>query len=62
MDIFIFPSHAEAFGIALVEAMSMGKPTICSNSDGVLDIAVDDITSYLFEKQNKESLSQNLIC
>lgn len=60
MDIFVFPSHAEAFGIALVEAMSMGKSTICSNSDGVLDIAVDGVTSYLFAKQNKESLSQKL--
>ncbi len=56
MDIFVFPSHAEAFGIALVEAMSMGKPSVCSNSDGILDIAVDNETSLLFEKKNTEDL------
>lgn len=53
MDIFVFPSHSEAFGNALVEAMAMEKPTVASNSDGVLDIAQDGITSFLF--QNKES-------
>ena len=56
MDIFVFPSHAEAFGIALVEAMSMGKPSVCSASDGVLDIAVDNDTSLLFEKKNVHDL------
>lgn len=60
LDIFVFPSHAEAFGIALAEALSMGKPSVCSNSDGVLDIAVDGVTSYLFEKQNWEDLSQKI--
>jgi glycosyltransferase involved in cell wall biosynthesis len=56
MDIFVFPSHAEAFGLALTEAMAMEKPTICSASDGVLDIAVDGVTSYLYEKRNKDDL------
>ena len=60
MDIFVFPSHGEAFGIALTEAMSMRKPSICSNSDGVLDIAVDGETSYLFENKNWEDLSAKL--
>ncbi len=60
MDIFVFPSHAEAFGIALAEALSMGKPSVCSNSDGVLDIAVDGITSLLFEKQNWKNLSEKI--
>ncbi len=60
LDIFVFPSHAEAFGLALVEAMSMGKPSVCSNSDGVLDIAVDGVTSYLFQKQNWQSLADKL--
>lgn len=57
LDIFVFPSHAEAFGMALAEAMSMGKPSVCSNSDGVLEIAVDGATSYLFENKNSKDLS-----
>jgi len=60
MDIFVFPSHAEAFGLALAEAMSMGLPTVCSNSDGVLDIAIDCETSFLFENKNPESLVEKI--
>lgn len=60
LDIFVFPSHAEAFGIALAEALSMGVPSVCSNSDGVLDIAVDNVTSLLFEKKNWRDLKDKL--
>lgn len=60
MDIFVFPSHAEAFGIALVEAMAMGKPSVCANADGVLDIAVEGSTSFLFENRNTNDLIKKL--
>jgi len=60
MDIFVFPSHSEAFGIALVEAMAMAKPSVCSNSDGILDIAVDEETSFLFENRNGEDLFRKI--
>lgn len=60
MDIFTFPSHSEAFGIALAEALAMGKASVCSNSDGVLDIAVDGVTSYLFSKQNHQDLADKI--
>ncbi len=60
MDIFVFPSHAEAFGLSLIEAMSVGKPTVCSNTDGVLDIALNDITSLLFESKNSEDLQAKI--
>lgn len=60
LDLFIFPSHAEAFGIALLEAMSMGKAAVCSNSDGVLDIAVDKVTSFYFEKKDWKDLSKKI--
>ena len=58
LDIFVFPSHAESFGIALAEAMAVGKPSVCSNAEGVLDIAVDGETSLLFENKNAEDLTK----
>jgi len=60
MDIFAFPSHSEAFGIALVEAMAMGKPNVCSNSDGVLDIVINGTTGLLFQKQDGKDLADKL--
>ncbi|MBE0551151.1 MAG: glycosyltransferase family 4 protein [Ignavibacterium sp.] len=56
-DIFIFPSHAEAFGIALIEAMAMERASVCANADGVLDIAVDGQTNLLFQNKNAEDLA-----
>jgi len=60
LDIFTFPSHSEAFGIALVEAMAMKKPSVCSNAEGVLDIAVNDETAFLFENKNASDLISKL--
>ncbi|MGD8781599.1 MAG: glycosyltransferase family 4 protein [Ignavibacteria bacterium] len=57
LDIFVFPSHAEAFGLALIEAMAMETATICSNSDGILDIAIDNETSLYFQNKNAEDLA-----
>ena len=60
MDIFVFPSHAEAFGLSLVEAMAMNKPSVCSGSDGILDIAVDFETSLLFKAKSAADLEEKL--
>ncbi len=60
MDIFAFPSHNEAFGIALAEAMAMGKPVVAAAADGVLDINVDGETGWFFEAKNKDDLTEKL--
>ena len=60
MDIFIFPSHAEAFGVALVEAMAMAKPSVSTSSDGILDITVDNETGHLFNKDDPADLKNKL--
>jgi glycosyltransferase involved in cell wall biosynthesis len=60
MDIFVFPSHAEAFGIALIEAMALQLPTVSANADGVLDITIDEKTGYLFENKNIHDLCDKI--
>ncbi len=60
MDVFVFPSHSEAFGIALIEAMALGIPSVCSDSNGILDIAVDGETSLLFKTKDAQDLSKKL--
>lgn len=37
-DAFVFPSHIETFGIALVEAMAAGLPVITTDGPGCCDI------------------------
>jgi glycosyltransferase involved in cell wall biosynthesis len=60
MDIFAFPSHSESFGIGLIEAMAMEKPSVSTNSHGILDITVDGVTGYLFERKNGDDLYRKL--
>lgn len=56
-DIFAFPSHAESFGVALIEAMAMHLPVVASNCDGVLDIVVDGKTGVLVPPGDAASLA-----
>jgi glycosyltransferase involved in cell wall biosynthesis len=47
-DIFISLSDnlQESFGIAVIEAMAMGLPVICTDWDGYKDIVDDGVTGY----------------
>lgn len=47
LDLFIFPSYAEAYGLALLEAMAVKLPVIASDGDGVLDIVRNNETGIL---------------
>jgi len=38
MDVFMFPTHREAFGISLLEAMAAEVPTVASAVDGVPEV------------------------
>lgn len=57
MDVFAFPSHNEAFGLALVEAMAAGLPTVSSDCDGVPDIVVEGITGLMVPAKDGAALA-----
>jgi glycosyltransferase involved in cell wall biosynthesis len=57
MDVFAFPSHNEAFGLALIEAMATGLPTVSSDCDGVLDIVVEGETGLMVPPKDGAKLA-----
>ena len=59
-DIFVLPSHTEAFGIALIEAMSSGLPCIASRLEGPEEILEDKSLGLLFAPGNEHDLARNI--
>ena len=58
MDVFVFPSHAEAFGLVLIEAMAMALPVIAAGCDGVLDIVTDRANGILVSPHSVDQLTK----
>jgi glycosyltransferase involved in cell wall biosynthesis len=55
--LFAFPSHAESFGVVLIEAMAAGLPVVSTNCDGVVDIVVDGATGLFVPPGDPEALA-----
>lgn len=58
LDLFVFPSHAEAFGDVVIEAMAMQKPIVSTNCDGVTDIVVDGETGIQVPPRDPNALAR----
>ncbi|CAH7142890.1 Glycosyltransferase [Vibrio chagasii] len=55
-DIIICPSENEPFGRVVIEAMSLEKPVIGSNSGGIVEIITTNTDKQLFSCGNKNEL------
>jgi len=61
IDILVVPSHAEAFGNVAIEGMAAGKPVVASNTDGLLDIVINNETGIQFPPKNADKLANTII-
>ena len=57
LDLFVFPSRDEAYGVALVEAMAAGLPVLGASSGGVLEIIREGRDGLLFRPQDPQALA-----
>ena len=55
-DLFVFPSYHEGLSFALMQAMAVGLPVICSNIRGNVDLIQDNIGGFLVQPQDNETI------
>ncbi len=60
-DLFLLPSETESFGLAALEAMSVGVPVISSNTGGLPEVNIDGYSGYLCDVGDTESMAQRAI-
>ncbi len=59
-DIYVFPSFQEGLPVALMEAMSVGLPVVCSDIRGNTDLIEQGQGGYLFNPSDSASLTSAL--
>lgn len=60
MDLFVFPSYREGFGISLMEAAAMNVPAIASNIIGCNEIIDNEVNGYLIPSKDEKALFEKM--
>jgi len=60
-DLFVLPSPAEAFGLAVIEAMALSKSVIATRAGGPLEIVAEGETGLLVPPSQSEALSEAIL-
>jgi len=61
LDVYVSASRAEAFGLAMVEAMACGVPVVATATDGAREIIADGATGRLVPLNAPEVLAGALV-
>jgi glycosyltransferase involved in cell wall biosynthesis len=62
LDVFVLPSLYEGFGIAILEAMAVGKPVVATTVGGIPEFVVPGETGLLVEPGNVQALAEAIGC
>ena len=57
LDLYVHPSLKEAFGLAVVEAMAMGKAVVATTTGGLPEVVAQGETGLLVPPGDVESLA-----
>jgi glycosyltransferase involved in cell wall biosynthesis len=60
-DCFVLPSHAEPFGLVLLEAMALAKPVVATHVAGPLEIVDAGVTGLLVAPSDSAGLADSIV-
>ena len=61
VDLCLFPSYMESFGLVVLEAMSCGVPVIGSDVGGIGEVIEEGRTGYMFNPEDIEGMARKSI-
>ena len=61
VDLCLFPSYMESFGLVILEAMSCGVPVIGSDVGGIGEVIEEGKTGYMFNPEDIEGMARKSI-
>ncbi|OGS20770.1 MAG: hypothetical protein A3J83_01665 [Elusimicrobia bacterium RIFOXYA2_FULL_40_6] len=56
MDIYVQPSENEGMGKTIAQALSLGKPVIATNVQGIPDLIIENKTGFLISPKNANAI------
>ena len=59
-DVFIFPTYEDIWGMVLTEAMAYGKPVICSQGAGAVEMVMQEENGMVYDPHCPEDLAQHM--
>ena len=60
-DIYLMPSRSDAYGIAFLEAWSVGKPVIGANIGATPEVIQNNINGLLVDFDNPQSIADQVV-
>ena len=61
LDLYVHPALMEGFGIAVVEAMAMGKAVVATTTGGLPEVVAQGVTGLLVPPRDVESLAAAVV-
>jgi glycosyltransferase involved in cell wall biosynthesis len=60
-SVFCLPSYSEGFSRSILEAMSMGKPVICTPVGALAEVVEDGVNGFIISPGDVDALAQSIL-